>query len=113
MAHTRAQLIEHVRRLFRLGGASAGSRHAWLDAQAEEILAAGFADGAGSRIAKTMANGASVDFAQGSGSSAANADASALIATLRPYADATNQAEALSLVPPRVISTRPDFSALL
>ena len=112
MAHTRAQLLEHVRRLFRLGGASAGTRHAWLDTQAEEILAAQFSDGAGSRIAKTMANGASVDFAPGSGSPDANAQALALIAILRPYADATSLADALSLVPPRCISTRPNFSAL-
>jgi len=112
VAHTRTQLLEHVRRLYRLGGANAAARHAWLDTQAEEILAAQFSDGAGSRIAKTMANGASVDFAVSSGSPDANAQALALIAVLRPYADAASVTVALALVPPRCISTRPDFSAL-
>jgi hypothetical protein len=114
VAHTRAQLLEHVRRLFRLGGVNAASRHAWLDTQAEEILAAQFSEGAGSRIASTSANGASVAFAASTGASAAsaNAQALALIANLRPYADATSVADAISLIPPRCISARPNFSAL-
>jgi hypothetical protein len=114
VAHTRAQLLEHVRRLYRLGGATPLLRHTWLDTQAEEILAAQFSDGSGSRIASTSANGASVAFATADGTSAANANARALalIAVLRPYADAANVADAISLIPPRCISTRPDFSAL-
>lgn len=107
---TRAQLSEHIRRLFRLGGANAAARHAWLDTQAEEILAADLASGAGGKIAATSAHGASVSFAQEPSEAAQSA--LALIAALRPYADATDVAAALALLPARVTSTRPDFSGL-
>jgi hypothetical protein len=110
VAHTRAQLAEHIRRLFRLGGADAAARHAWLDTQGDQILAADLEEGAGGRIASTSAHGASVAFAPAP--SRAAQDALGLIATLRPYADAPTLAAALAVLPPRVTATRPDFSGL-
>jgi len=110
VAHTRAQLAEHLRRLYRLGGADPVTRQAWLDTQAEQILAADLEEGAGGRIAATSAHGASVSFAQPP--SAAAQHALGLIAALRPYADAPSLPAAIALLPPRVTATRPDFSGL-
>ena len=94
MGTTYATRREFCRRLFRVGGATAQLRHAFLDGLSDSAIQA---QTAGSAVLSTAKNGASVQFQFFAGWSPA--DAIELIDEARDWADAADVAAALSLIP--------------
>lgn len=94
MAPSCAVEREFCRRLFRVGGATALLRNAFLDALADSALAAQVA---GRSVSATSAAGTSVSFQFFSGWEPA--DAMATIDRARDWADCSDVSTALALIP--------------
>ena len=89
-----ATRLEFCRRLFRVGGATAQLRHAFLDGLSDSAIQA---QQSGSAVSASSANGASVQFQFFAGWTPD--DALALIDEARDWADAADVASALALLP--------------
>lgn len=108
MGATYAIRREFCRRLFRVGGATAELRHAFLDGLSDS---ASEAQQSGSAIQSTSANGAAVTFQFFAGWTPD--DAISLIDEARAWADAADVATALALIGDGpVTSFGHDFSAM-
>ena len=94
MGTTYATRREFCRRLFRVGGATAQLRHAFLDGLSDSAIQA---QQTGSAVLSSSANGASVQFQFFAGWTPD--DALALIDEARTWADAADVAAALALLP--------------
>ena len=105
MGTTYATRREFCRRLFRVGGATAQLRHAFLDGLSDSAIQA---QQTGSAISASSANGASVQFQFFTGW--APSDALALIDEARTWADCSDAGTALALVRDDVTSYRFRFS---
>jgi len=107
----RSILKEEIRRMFRLGGATASARHEWLDAIADAARDFINASATGDSIASTSAGGVSVAFKDTSASSPQ--ETIELVAALRDYADAADVDAALLLVPRKANRMMVDHGGLI
>ena len=105
MATTTATRREFCRRLFRVGGATAALRHAFLDGLSDSAIQA---QQTGSAVQSTSANGAQVAFQFFAGWTPD--DALSLIDEARTWADAASVTAALDLIEGPVTSFGHDFS---
>ena len=91
---------EFCRRLFRVGGATAQLRHSFLDTLSDAAIAA---QTAGSAVLSSSANGASVQFQFFAGWQPG--DALELIDEARTWADCSDVATALALLPDGAVTS--------
>ena len=105
MGTTYATRREFCRRLFRVGGATAQLRHAFLDGLSDSAIQA---QQTGSAVLSTAKNGASVQFQFFAGWTP---DAALeLIDEARDWADAVDVASALAMIPYAAVQFRLDHS---